>query len=177
MPLSAGSHGVYEWLSAELDLTEFLQACPEIAVDRYLAVTSNDSGPMALTEKEKTEGWIEIGEIAYSPRLLHLEGLPHPLCGYFNEWYLFDTPIRQLGTISRANVLESKVGPGEVFAFVNYYLSLPRLDDITRLFWKQLDWIQPESYLSDTEGDLTFVTRNRALFMGVRARLEEHPPR
>jgi hypothetical protein len=174
MPLTAGSHGAYEWLSADLDLTEFLQSCPEVAVDRYLAVTSNDSGPMALTEREKAEGWIEIGEIAYSPRLLHSEGLPHPLCGYFNEWYLFGAPARQLDAMSRGNAFESKLEPGEVFAFVNYYLFLPSHNDVTGLFWKQLDWIQPESYVSDTEGHLTFVTRNRELFMSVQAKLEDH---
>jgi hypothetical protein len=136
MPLTAGSHGAYEWLSVDLDLTEFLQTCSEVAVDRYLAVTSNDSGPMARTGQEKAEGWIEIGEIAYSPRVLQLDGLPHPLCGYFNEWYLFDTPGRQLGRMSRGNVFESKLEPGKVFAFVNYYLFLPSGNDVTKLFWK-----------------------------------------
>jgi hypothetical protein len=35
-------------------------------------------------------------------------------------------------------------------------------------FWKQLEWINPESYLADGSGCLIFVTRNENLFRAVQ---------
>ncbi len=38
---------------------------------------------------------------------------------------------------------------------------------LVNLFWKQLEWIQPESYIADSESHLTFVSRNEDIFISV----------
>lgn len=172
MLVKTGSYDPYEWLITDLDLRELLQFCPQAALGKYAAVTANDSGVMDLTAREIAEGWTVSGEIAYSPKLGHLENLPHELCGHFDEWYLFSEPAPQLGSMSHRNVFEANLEPGEVFAFVNYYDFFLNDDGLLRLFWKQLAWIKPESYFADTSDHLWFVTRNRDLFKSVRARLE-----
>jgi hypothetical protein len=51
---------------------------------------------------------------------------------------------------------------------VNYGLGLhrPEMKDLIDLFWNQLDWIQPESYIADND-HLTFVSRDESLFAAV----------
>ncbi len=58
--------------------------------------------------------------------------------------------------------------------FVNWFLRFgdPLYSDIERMFWSQLEWIQPESYVADGREVLTFLTRNEALFEFVLQRLE-----
>ena len=57
-------------------------------------------------------------------------------------------------------------GPG--FALHN-----PEMASLVRLFWKQLDWIQPESYIADADVLLTFVSRNEDVFAAVREALSD----
>jgi hypothetical protein len=121
------------------------------------------------------EGWKQFDAIAYSPRLLHVDGLPHQGCGHFHEWYIFGTPVT-LGTRFDGNIFEAPMDPGHVAVFVNYLSSRVDVDDeVTRLFWKQLARIRPESYLADGGEQLTFVSRNSELFLRVRERLTAHP--
>jgi hypothetical protein len=51
---------------------------------------------------------------------------------------------------------------------VNYCFALhrPEMKDLADLFWNQLDWIQPESYIADND-QLTFVSRDASLFAAV----------
>ena len=39
------------------------------------------------------------------------------------------------------------------------------------MFWKQLEWVKPESYVADGKDCLTFVSRNAVLFGDVYERL------
>jgi hypothetical protein len=39
--------------------------------------------------------------------------------------------------------------------------------DLVSLFWKQLEWIQPESYIADGDVLLTFASRNKDIFIAV----------
>jgi hypothetical protein len=39
------------------------------------------------------------------------------------------------------------------------------------MFWQQLGWVKPESYIGDGADCLTFVSRNDALFESVHQRL------
>jgi hypothetical protein len=60
----------------------------------------------------------------------------------------------------------------KVWDFVNYdsafALHNPEASNLTSRFWKQLDSIQPESYIADADALLTFVSRNDDLFVAVR---------
>ena len=175
MSLETGYRNGYEWLITDHDLSEFLQLCPDTILGKYIAVTADDSGPMTLLDAEMAGGWTQANAIAYSPRLLQVDGLPHQGCGHFHEWYVFETPII-LGTLFTGNVFEAAMEPGKVAVFVNYLSSRVNADDeVARLFWKQLAWIRPESYLADGDAQLTFVSWNSELFSRVRETLIAHP--
>jgi hypothetical protein len=48
--------------------------------------------------------------------------------------------------------------------------------DLVSLFWKQLDWIQPQSYIADGNAFLIFVTLDKDLFIAVRQAFSELVP-
>jgi hypothetical protein len=67
------------------------------------------------------------------------------------------------------NIFEVPEEQGQVRVFVNYCFALhiPEMNDLATLFWRQMEWIRPESYLADNDY-LTFVSANRTLFAAVR---------
>jgi hypothetical protein len=180
-PAVTGSHGAYRWLTtAQHELDTLLLRCPQAVVGKYVAVTSLDSGPMALTDAEKRGGWRSRNEIAYSPQIQSAENgrterLPDG-CASFNEWYVFNSPF-DLGELWHGNVFEAPITPGQVSTFVNFGPSFalhnPEMASLVSLFWKQLDWIQPESYIADADMLLTFVSRNEDIFVAVRNALSD----
>jgi hypothetical protein len=158
-----GANGLYQWLATECELDVLLQRCPVAVLGKYLAVTSIDSGSLAPDEALKSAGWESRNRIAYSPNIRSIETLPR--AGY-DEWYVFENP-RDLGKVSDENPFEIPPKPGQVQVFVNYggfALNNAALEALTNLFWKQLDWIYPESYLADGSDYLTFVSRNKDIF-------------
>jgi hypothetical protein len=180
MPLITGSRGSYHWLTTPCGLNEFLDLFPDGVVGKRLAVTSIDSGSLEISEEERKLGWDSRGGIAYSPQIRSLSELPNrthsDCCDTFHEWYVFDV-AKDMGELSRGNVFEARLEPGQVFSFVNYHCILhdDRVKDLHDLFWRQLDWIQPESYIADSAEYLTFVTRNPELFRSACAALEDVP--
>ena len=175
-----GSHGAYLWLTTgNHDLDSLLRECPQTCRGKYIAVTSQDSGPLSPTEEERRAGWQTRNEIAYSPKIQLAERLPHGECGGFDEWYVFESPF-DLGQIWHGNVFEAPLTSGQVSTFVNFLgfaLHKPEEEALATLFWKQLDWIQPESYISDGDLFLTFVTRDTDLFADVRQALSDLDPK
>jgi hypothetical protein len=166
----AGTAGAYDWLEADVELRQLLDLCPEVVAERYLAVTSADSEVFRPSEADLARGWKMAGGIGYSPRLP--PGIL-PACGGYDEWYVFESP-RELGVLSRDNIFTTELAPGTVVPLVNYMtfrLSDPR-QDLAEQFWKQMAWIQPESYIGDGRDCLNFATRNRGLFTSVMVRLE-----
>ena len=171
-----GSHGSYRWfVTREDDLATLLESCPQSLAGKYVAVTSLDSGPMILTEEEKGLGWHSRNEIAYSPQISlsedgRLKGMSAGQCAGYDEWYVFDSP-HDLGALCDGNVFESDLPAGKIWTFVNYdagfALHNPEMSDLTGLFWKQLEWIQPESFIADSAAFLTFVSRNEPIFVAA----------
>lgn len=180
LTMLAGSQGPYRWLTTgEHDLDTLRQRCPQALVGKYIAVTSLDSGPMDLTDDEKRAGWESRNEIAYSPQIRSAEDCRTERspggCVGFNEWYVFNSRF-DLGQLWHGNVFEAPMTPGHVCTFVNFFgfaLHNPEMSDLVSLFWKQLDWIQPESYIADGDVLLTFVSRNEDLFVAVRNALSD----
>jgi hypothetical protein len=164
-----GSHGIYEWLVADEDFN-LLQICPEIVLGKYVAITSFDSDVFLPDEHRKATGWYSRGKIAYSPKVLKIESLPHSPCDVYDEWYVFPDPV-DLGSSHLAeNVFEVPQAPGHVSVFVNYLgFGFDRTDtsDLAALFWKQMEWIRPESYIADGYY-LNFASANKSLFAIVR---------
>ena len=178
MDLHTGSRDGYYWLTSdEHNLADLMRFCPATALDRCLAITAIDSASLEVTEEERTAGWETRKKIAYSPRVKSIASLPHEnrhgWCVGFDEWYVFDAPA-DLGECSHGNIFEAPFKPGRVEVFVAYFgfiLHDPTMQAITDLFWKQMELIQPESYIADGDTYLTFVTRNKDLFRAVQEEL------
>jgi hypothetical protein len=173
-----GALGAYQWLTTDQhDLDTLLQSCPQTFLGKYIAVTSLDSGPVNLNEQQKSTGWTSHGDIAYSPQVQSVDNLRHRECGGFDEWYVFESPL-DLGQVWKGNsVFEAPLNRGQVSVFVNFLgfslhdHSVQAMQALADLFWKQLEWIHPESYIADGEPFLNFVSRDQHLFAAVRQAL------
>jgi len=163
--VTVGSEGLYEWLVTD-EQFDLLQMCPEVVLGKYVAITSFDSGPLVPTDAEIAAGWQSREKIAYSPRVQNIESLPRD---GWDEWYIFDN-CTDLGTSHLAeNIFEVPRRKGHVSVFVNYCFAFhrPELKDLAVLFWQQIAWIRPESYIADNDY-LSFASINRDLFAKVR---------
>jgi len=139
--LKVGSEGLYEWLVSDQQF-DLLQLCPEIALGKYIAITSFDSGPLVLTNEEIAAGWESRGNIAYSPKIQDIASLPR---AEYDEWYIFGGPI-DLGTSHlEQNVFEVPQEQGHVSVFVNYGFALhpPERTGLATLFWPQMSADSP----------------------------------
>jgi hypothetical protein len=182
--LLAGTHSEYFWIaSGSNDYSGTLVGlCPEIFIGRYMVVTAVDSGTPRLAERQKIAGWVEQNGIVYSPALITVDDIFFQRDGQdapgFDEWYLFPKPT-DLGAPQDGNPFEEATAPspGRPMVFVGtpcaaVYNSDPVCEPLRRMFWAQMDWIQPESYIADGSDRLTFMTRNRELFELVLDKLD-----
>lgn len=186
-PLSAtlrtGSRLGYRCLtSTEHYMGDFVRLCPEALLGRYLAVVKTDSGSPWLTDQQRTAGWQVRSRIVRSPRLVSTAELFYQRDGAdgpgYDEWYLFGSEDVDMGEIQEGNPFleENAPRPGLLMTFVGYLgFSIldpdPTWECFTTMFWDQLAWLQPESYISDGSECLTFVTRDEALFESVHQKL------
>jgi len=171
--VNSGFHGAYEWLTTiSHDFDSLLTLCPTTVRGKYVAVTSFDSGSLDLNAEEKAAGWETRNGIAYSPLIESIGTLPER--GGFDEWYVFETPV-DLGGKGRGNIFEAPLSAGQVEVLVNFGegFDLHQPADLVSLFWRQLEWIRPESYIADTHHLLTFVTTNRSVFAAAYQALSE----
>ena len=134
---------------------------------KHLAVTSCDSGPLQLSDEEKSAAWNHRGGISYSPCIESLDMVPvHDL---YDEWYVFKVPV-DLGAIREGNIFEFPISPRHVEVFVNFGFAMdaPEMQDLVSRFWQQLEWIRPEAYIAESDyGFMTLVTRDNGLFAAV----------
>jgi hypothetical protein len=184
--LYRGSHRNYWWLtSIESYMGTILSLCPEIVLNRYIAITSIDCGVLQLTDSEREAGWQIRRDIGYSPRILSTDNLQYQLDGReepgYDEWYSFESP-KDLGERSAGNMFIEpfRPAPGRAVVFVNWlsfvlHDSTSSARTLVELFWEQIDRIEPESYIADGCECLTFVSRDKQLFDGVFDRLSNLP--
>jgi hypothetical protein len=173
LSVGVGSRGPYEWLVSKHTLDDLLRASPQVVMGRYIAVTAFDSGPLRLNDGEKAAGWESRNDITYTPEVVNIDSLPRD---QYDEWYVFEQRPDHMGRLvpPATNVFEVLPRTGEVHIFVNFGGAVlrPEMRDLADLFWQQLDWIRPESYIAD--GDyLTFVSKNNALFSSALQSLRE----
>jgi hypothetical protein len=167
--LTVGSEGVYEWLVTDLQF-DLLQVCPQVVLEKYVAITSIDSGPLVPTDEETAAGWETREKIAYSPKIQDIKGFPR---AGWDEWYIFDNPTHLGASHLAENVFEAPQKEGHLSVFVNYCIALHKPDEhLATLFWRQITRIRPESYVADNDY-LNFVSMNKALFASVRAAVKE----
>jgi len=163
--LGVGSQGLYQWLVTDKQF-DLLQLCPEVVLGKYVAVTSIDSGALVPTQKEIVSGWRSQKKIAYSPRVEAVHDFPR---AGWDEWYIFNDPTDLGESHLGGNIFELPQGRGHLSVFVNYgFAPHPpeRSAGLAELFWQQMEWIQPESYVADNDY-LTLVTSNNTLFTHV----------
>ena len=147
-------------------------------MDRHLAITSTDSGEPSWWA-EKLPGRDCRNGIGYSPRLQSLEGLLWQTDGEdrpgFDEWFIFEAAPPDLVLVIRGETPfepEFAPRPGRILALVNWYFAPSNhVSELSQIFWDQIGWIGPESYVSDGSEFLTFVTRNHQLLNTVFCRL------
>jgi hypothetical protein len=110
-------------------------------------------------------GWQSRGKVAYSPKVKNPDDIPRE---GWDEWYISGTPTDMGISHIGENVFELPQRQGHVKDFVNYCFALHRAEtkDLAALFWEQLAWIRPESYVADSEY-LNFVSSNKAFFAAV----------
>jgi hypothetical protein len=172
---TVGSHGAYQWLTTDCPLDELLRLRPSVVLEKYVAITAEDSGAAEINGDEECQ-WKSHGGILYSRAIDSVDCLLNrgiARCGSFNEWYVFENP-KDLGSRVEGNIFEAALGPGEVHIFVNFLgfcLDDSSFKDLADLFWKQLEWIWPESYLAEGSDCATFVSRNKREFAGVAEQL------
>ena len=111
-----GSHGNYRWLVTDRQF-DLLEICPEIVLDKYVAITSIDSGVLQLTDKNKTAGWQSNGNIGYSPKIKNATTVPSD---GWSEWYIFEAPTDLGVSHLEENIFEVPHDAGHVSVFVNY---------------------------------------------------------
>jgi hypothetical protein len=181
--MQSGIHTRYWWLETDHSLREFLPVCPAVIVGRHIAITAVDSGCFNPSDDDRAAGWNATGGIAYSPRLESVAALPSDCCcghGGFDEWYVFGVEPPVLGAICHANVFEKAIASPNVFQFINFYgfqLSNAHMKALADLFWTQMEWVRPESYVGDGDRCLMFVSSDHQLFVSVRDTLSRFPPR
>jgi len=73
--MNVGSHGDYKWLVTELSFEDMFEFCPELVVDKYLAVTAFDSGPLHINDVRSPSGWESRLGVMYSPKISAVEDL------------------------------------------------------------------------------------------------------
>jgi hypothetical protein len=180
--LHTGTHGEYFWPTSSYEdySGTLVKHCPEIFIGRFMAVTAIDSGIPWLTDRQRAGGWAERHGFLYSPPLNAVSDVFYQRDGHdapgHDEWYFF-SELRDLGEKQQGNPFEEANAPrpGRTMSFVGWpAATLHELDEgIGEMFWKQMKWIQPESYIADSWNCLTFVTRNRDLFDLVLDRLSK----
>lgn len=163
------------WLTSKAAcLKDVVELCPQLFIDRFVLITSYDSGYVTLTEEQLQAGWKYTGSdaqnfdwlpprdglFALSPRVSDPTKVPIDM---FDEWYVFYTPpvIDKLEVFVNRMFYPTtgKVGLAEEQTsdhFVEY----------EALFWKQLSDVNPRAYISDNQ-TLSFVTFDSVLYEQV----------
>src|SRR5579885_214321 len=77
--LQIGSTNGYQWLVSTDRQLDVLDCCPDVVLGKYVAITYFDSGPLELTEGQRSAGWVSHGEVAYSPQIQHVSVCRKPI--------------------------------------------------------------------------------------------------
>jgi hypothetical protein len=161
----SGKHDGYFWCeSTSACLTDFLESFQDYFDGRWIAVTAFDSGPLKVSEDQRTRGWRSRGRVVLIPPS---SGLP-PVDGW-DEWYLFaDAPA-----LEQFKEIEVFVNYSE-FGFTPFPTKFrTRQSDagiaaMHRCFWSQIGRLDPETFVAD--GDrLVVVTKDHNVFEQVAA--------
>lgn len=176
MTIFTGSEQGYNWLAYHGKysvLHKVIEACPEILLGKTLAITAFDSGPMHLTDEEKSAGWWSDDKIAFSPRIEDVDAIS---CNQYDEWLIFKSSPKGLGDVEIfVNYGGFSIAPKEsIYAPWDSTWDKSALDidrEMRERFWSQLARIAPESYLAEGDAFL-FASQNSSLVSCASSFLE-----
>jgi hypothetical protein len=149
-----------------LGLDNLLEVCPAVLLNKFVAVTSCDSGPLPIDAHAQAIGWRIRDGIAYSPQVTSPELFPYHV--HFDEWYVFSAAAEP------ERISNTNNAPRRVETFVNAYLRLddPEMNERTTQLWQLIEHIRPESYIAEADwGWLTLITRNPEIFASLQTSL------
>jgi hypothetical protein len=152
----------YHWLWApNANLNNIVKLAPEIIKDKFIAISSCDSGPYKPTNEELSSGWIYCNGVSISPKIDYQIDLP--IAGW-DEWYVISEqriPFPPKVFVSYTNF---SLAPGETSADKeSFRFASQLLED----FWSQLATFKPLSFIADNEIGFSFVTDNIHVFKKV----------
>lgn len=168
-----GKNGKWNWLTSKAAcLADVVERCPQLVIDRFVLITSLDSGLVQLDEAKLKAGWKPMCKrrrnfdwshdvwedpLALSPRIADPKILPTDM---YDEWYVFCTEP-QIDTIEvfvnwGFSPTFGHIGPQE----------LGTHGELEEHFWDQLAVINPRAYIADNL-ELSFVTSDDPLFEQV----------
>ena len=180
-----GKNGKWMWLTSKAAcMGDVLEKCPQSAIDKFVLVTSLDSGLVILDEKKLSEGWKYAvkeahnpecigqdnreGVFALSPRVSNPSAIPRDIChgNTYDEWYVFNsTP--------QVESLEVFINWGG-FGFSIGHIGLHQLEPhaFEDRFWNLLAVTQPHAYIADN-GTLLFTTSDGLLYEQVTMAVQD----
>jgi hypothetical protein len=155
-----GAQGQYQWLeSSSHSLQNLLSVCPDLVVGRSLAITSFEERSL-IERLEACSGRI-MGPVVHVPSVANISALP--LSGV-KEWYGFVSAISESKLTSFVRNHWFTLGPAAVARVPQE--NLWDLQRAVRLFWQELQRVQPESYVSRGQR-LVLATRNPVHFTAI----------
>jgi hypothetical protein len=164
-----GQHANFHWIefpSSDFNLSDLLRDFSDILIGKYLAVICFDSGPIRLTQQEKSNGWIEINEIAYSPNLT--EQIVNELFyEQYDQWCLFNLPaaIEQMtdfvnyGMFSLTNRKDELINTDPSWDISGIMKQLEQHEQLLVQFWDEILKVNPSIFISDGD-NFIFVTKD-----------------
>lgn len=171
-----GKNGKWMWLTSKAAcMGDLIEKCPQSIVDKFVLVTSLDSGLVILNEQQLNDGWKYLvkeshnpdfkdqpqreGVFSLSPRVSNPADIPRDIChgNMYDEWYVFNSPPQ----IESAEVFINWGG----FGFSIGHIGLNELEkhSFEDRFWNQLSVINPHAYIADN-GTLLFSTADGNLY-------------
>jgi hypothetical protein len=158
-----GSQEMYSWLEIRPSyrLDELVQLCPALIFGHRVAVTSFDSGVLALTPTELSLGWVRVGRTAVSPVVSDVDQIPN---AEWDEWY----------------INPELTSMNEIEVFVNDpTFSMEQTTEEAQLrasqrFWNQLRRVTPLAFMLSNSARCIVLTRDADLFREMTSLLREH---
>jgi hypothetical protein len=161
-----GKNGKWMWLSSKAAcMGDLVEKCSQILIDKFVLITSLDSGSYRLDDELIKSGWKYVGkdaddneeEFALSPRITNPSILPRV---HYDEWYVFNSPPKLETVEVFINLVD--------FGFSIGHVGLHKMESCTfeERFWDQLNVINPFAYIADN-GTLLFATFDGNLYEQV----------
>lgn len=168
-----GKNGKWMWLTSKAAcLGDVVERCPQLVIDRFVLITSHDSGLIVLDDQQLKDGWKYLGEVANNPELVSdfkREGafalsprisatsiLPVDV---YDEWYVFAKPPQ----FETAEVFINWGAFSLSFGHTGRHELAPH--GFEGRFWDQLLVLNPLSYIADNGyGTLLFTTADALLY-------------